>query len=395
MFGSFVVVAVGAAVAASPVTVVGWNSTPANLRPGDSLSDSVRVKPKARHDVVLQSSPAGAAKWRNAWRATTNKRGRVTVKFPQAVEGQWQYRLKIRGAGKVTSVRRVSVTAGTVPAPTPEPSASPEPTPPQPGQPTTVYVAGDIGLCPSAGGTPDKTAALVDAPVVVPGDLAYPSGTATDFATCYDPFWGRLKNQTYPVPGNHEYYSKATAYFAYFGDRVGTPARPWYAVDLGPWRFYMLNSNCSAVGGCGAGSPQYRWLVDQLSGPQPRCTAAVWHHPRWSSGQYGSDSQTADMYALLAANGAELLLSGHEHDYERFAPLTPDGAITTFGIRQFVVGTGGHTLRRFAATAPGSEARLNDSTGVLRMRLGAEDFSWDFLPTKAGARTDSGSAACG
>lgn len=396
------VAAVGVAVAVNPVTVVGWNSSATSVLPGQVVTDSVRVKPKGRHDVVLQSSAAGASAWRAAWKATTTKRGRVTVRFPAATEGEWDFRLKVRGAAKATTVpRRIVVRAKApdpaVPTPSPAPT-SPSPTttqtPSPPPQPTTVYVAGDIGLCPSFGGQPDKTAAQIDAPVIVPGDLAYPSGTASDFASCYDPFWGPLRNITYPVPGNHEYLSGATAYFAYFGDRVGTPAQPWYAMDLGGWRFYMLNSNCTAAGGCRVGSAQYTWLANQLAQQQPRCTAVVWHHPRWSSGQHGPYTGVSDMYALLAANGADLLLTGHEHNYERFAAMSAAGVVDPAGIRQFVVGTGGQTMRSFGSTAAGSQVRLNDSTGVLRMKLESDQYSWEFLPTTAGAGTDAGTDLC-
>ena len=394
------VAAVGIAVAVNPVTVVGWNSAATGVQPGQVVTDSVRVAPKGRHDVLLQSSVAGASRWRAAWRATTSKRGRVTVRFPTDTVGEWDFRLKVRGAAKATTAPRRIVVRGAAPdpvvptPPTSPPPTSPPSTPPPSPEPTTIYVAGDIGLCPSSGGKPDKTAAQVDAPVIVPGDLAYPNGTTSDFASCYDPFWGPLRDTTFPVPGNHEYASGATAYFAYFGDRVGALAQPWYALDLAGWRFYMLNSNCTAAGGCRVGSPQYTWLANQLSQPQPRCTVAVWHHPRWSSGQHGPYTGVSDLYALLAANGADLLLTGHEHNYERFAAMSAGGALDPAGIRQFVVGTGGQTMRSFASTAAGSQVRLNDSTGVLRMKLTADGYSWEFLPTTAGAGTDAGSDLC-
>jgi acid phosphatase type 7 len=392
------VAAVGVAVAVNPVTVVGWNSAPISVQPGQIVMDSVRVAPKGRHSVVLQSSVAGASRWRAAWKAKTTKRGRVTVRFPTDTEGEWDFRLKVRGAAKPTTAPRRIVVRGTAPDPVvPTPPTIPPPTSapstPSPAS-TTIYVAGDIGLCPASGGKPDKTAAQVDAPVIAPGDLAYPNGTTSDFASCYDPYWGSLRDSTYPVPGNHEYNSGASAYFAYFGDRVGTLAQPWYSLDLGGWRFYMLNSNCTAAGGCRVGSPQYTWLTRQLAQQQPRCTAVVWHHPRWSSGQHGPYTGVSDLYALLAANGADLLLTGHEHNYERFAAMSAAGALDPAGIRQFVVGTGGQTMRSFASTAAGSQMRLNDSTGVLRMKLTADGYSWEFLPTTAGAGADTGSDLC-
>lgn len=372
---------VGIAASVTPTTVSGWSSTPVSVAPGRVVVDRIRVHGVGKRRVLLQASTA--YRWQRVWQGRTDKRGRLTVRFPVMTDGFHDFRLKVpatRTAAKtVTLARRVTVRPGRQPAP----------------GPAMVFVAGDIGLCPPAG-SPDQTAALIDAgaTVVVPGDLAYPAGTATDFADCYDPYYGSYRDRTLPVPGNHEYASGASAYFSYFGDRVGTRAAPWYAVDVGAWRFFMLNSNCESVRGCGVGSPQYRWLAGQLATPQPRCTAAVWHHPRWSSGQHGPYAGTTDLYTLLAERGADLLLTGHEHNYERFAPMSADGTVDPAGIRQFVVGTGGQTMRSFAATAPGSEVRLNSSAGVVKMRLAADGYSWQFLPTIPGSDMDSGSDAC-
>ena len=387
VFPLIIAASVGIAVSVAPTTVTGWSSAPVSVAPGRSVVDNVRVHGAGRHRVLLQVSGTGAPRWQRVWQRTTDKRGRLTVRFPVLTEGARDFRLKVpatrKSARTVTVARRITVRA-------PDPSSSPAP------QSATVFVAGDIGMCPPAG-TPDRTAALIDtatAVVVVPGDLAYPAGTATDFATCYDPYYGAFRDVTLPVPGNHEYASGATAYFAYFGDRVGTQAAPWYAVTVGPWRFYMLNSNCGSVGGCGVDSPQYRWLAAQLASNPPQCTAAVWHHPRWSSGQHGPYAGTSDLYELLAAHGTDLLLTGHEHNYERFAPMAASGAADRAGIRQFVVGTGGQTMRSFASTAAGSEVRLNRSSGVLRMRLAAGDYTWEFLPTTPGSDTDYGTDTC-
>ncbi len=257
-----------------------------------------------------------------------------------------------------------------------------------------VYVTGDIGQC---GGAADETAALIDAaagPLVATGDLAYPSGTSTDFANCYDPYYGHLKSVTFPVPGNHEYYSGGSAYFDYFGSRVGTVGQPWYVVDIAGWRFYMLNSNCDEVGGCGVSSAQYTWLEEQLRHIQPACTAAVWHHPRWSSGVHGPDPSTAPLYALLADRGTDLLLTGHEHNYERFTRLDASGTADPAGIIEFVVGTGGQALREIPGLAAGSQARLADSHGVLRLTLRTSEFDWRFLPTDPQGGTDAGSERC-
>jgi hypothetical protein len=317
----------------------------------------------------------------------------LTVRFTAPDSGVWKYRVRVSrtdtARAKVSSIARLVVWR---PQPS-EPQADSD-TPPSPTVTSTVYVTGDIGQC---GGDADRTAALIDAStgvLIATGDLAYPNGTYTDFATCYDPYYGQFTDITFPVPGNHEYNSGAAAYFAYFGHRVGTPDTPWYAIDIGHWRFYMLNSNCAQVGGCGVGSPQHRWLMTQLSATQPRCSAAVWHHPRWSSGAHGSDPITAPLYELLLSHGADLLLTGHEHNYERFARLDATGRRDPSGIRQFVIGTGGQALRDIPGNAAGSEVRLNDSHGVLKMTLGDTDFSWRFVPTQSGAGTDAGTERC-
>jgi hypothetical protein len=384
----FLAAVIAVSVAVNPATVSGWNNSTTTVQAGQRLLDTVRVKPRVRRTVVLQVTRVGTRHWKRVWKGSTNGRGRVVVKFPTLAEGQWRARLKVpssRGLPTaMTAVRRVVVAPVT-------PDLPGDSTVPQ--SVSTVYVAGDIGLCPPDG-DPDKTAALVDAPVIVPGDLAYPSGTASDFAQCYDPFWGPLKDTTFPVPGNHEYYSGAAAYFEYFGDRVGTASQPWYVVDIGGWRFYMLNSNCGSIGGCGLDSAQYAWLTAQLARSQPQCTAAVWHHPRWSSGQHGPAPQLSNLYELLAAHGTELLLTGHEHNYERFAPMSAAEVVDPAGIRQFVVGTGGQTMRAFSSTAPGSQVRLNDSSGVLRLMLAGDGFSWRFVPTRARAASDSGTGTC-
>lgn len=295
-------------------------------------------------------------------------------------------------------------TGGPEPTPTPQPSSAPEPTPtpeptstptPQTSVPTpgAVTVVGDIGWCGSVGVA--QTAALVAATsdlVITPGDIAYPNGTSTDFANCYDPLYGPFKERTWPVPGNHEYNSGAVGYFGYFGSRVGTLADPWYSMDIGDWHFVMLNSNCASVGGCGTDSRQYQWLAQDLATHPSQCLVAVTHHPRFSSGPHGNSAAMATFWQLLDDSGADVMLSGHDHDYERFARMDSAGTASAGGIRQFVVGTGGAPLYNFAAVQPNSEFRSNDSFGVLRLTLEEEAYSWRFV-TDAGT-TDTGSDAC-
>ena len=231
-------------------------------------------------------------------------------------------------------------------------------------------------------------------PFLALGDLAYPDGTAADFRNCYDPAYGRHKDRTWPVPGNHEYNSGGQAYFDYFGGRVGTPAQPWYSLDVGAWHFVMLNSNCAVVGGCGTGSAQYTWLQQDLAEHPGQCLAAVWHHPNYVSGAYGTNTITSAFWQLLQSRGADLVLSGHQHSYERFARMNESGQSDDLGIRQFVVGTGGAALYGFASVHPQSQYQQTNSHGLLRLDLAPTGYSWQFVPTRSDVGGDSGADTC-
>jgi hypothetical protein len=231
--------------------------------------------------------------------------------------------------------------------------------------------------------------------VLALGDLQYEDGTLSAFRTAYDPTWGRVKGITRPAVGNHEYRTpNAAGYFDYFGAAAGPRGRGWYSFDLGAWHIVALNSNCDAVGGCGLGSPQVRWLVADLRAHRARCTLAFWHHPRFSSGAHGSDARFSVFWKKLYEVGTDVVLVGHDHDYERFAPQTATGARDLQrGIRQFVVGTGGKETRPFGKIAPNSVRRDSTSLGVLRMTLRPKGYSWRFVPA-VGSFTDGGTAAC-
>ncbi len=257
--------------------------------------------------------------------------------------------------------------------------------------------AGDIASCSLTADS--ATATLLDrtpGTVFAAGDLAYESGTAAQFRNCYGPTWGGFKARTRPVPGNHEYLSAAAApYFAWWGSRAGTAGQGWYAYDLGTWRIYNLNSNCASVGGCGPGSVQDLWLKADLAAHPTQCVAAIWHHPLFSSGVHGNDADMLAAWQDLYAAGAELVVNGHDHDYERFAPQSPDGTPDpAAGIREFVVGTGGAALRSFAAVQPNSEVRKTGVHGILKLTLMPGKYTWQFVPVAGSTWTDSGTESC-
>lgn len=262
----------------------------------------------------------------------------------------------------------------------------------------TVIVAGDIASC--AWSRDRATARLVDAIpgiVMTAGDNAYQIGSHRQFRRCYAPTWGRFRDRTRPVPGNHDWGTPGAAgYFRYFGRLAGPPGRGYYAFSAGTWRVYALASDCWAVGGCKMGSAQYRWLQSDLASHPRRCVLAVWHAPRFSSGPHGNSSATRPLLKLLYDAGAEVVVNGHDHVYERFAPARPDGrADPAYGIRQFVVGTGGAPLYSFRKRlAPNSQVRDASTHGVLRLRLAPDGFSWKFLPVRGDKFTDEGAGDC-
>ena len=231
--------------------------------------------------------------------------------------------------------------------------------------------------------------------VLALGDIQYEVGAVDAFEASYDASWGRVKPVTRPVPGNHEYHTAGAAgYFEYFGAGAGDPTKGYYSYELGDWHVVALNSNCAAVGGCDAGSAQERWLRADLAAHPSRCTLAYWHHPRYSSGRHGSDSSYVAFWQALVDADADLVLVGHDHDYERFAPQDAGGRRDLErGIREFVVGTGGKNLRPFTRVSPNSEARDATSLGVLELTLGANAYEWRFRAA-VGSFTDSGSASC-
>jgi hypothetical protein len=277
------------------------------------------------------------------------------------------------------------------------------------GDPVVVAV-GDIvcgtGTSTSAPCVHAQTAALTGAvapaAVLLLGDNQYESGTLSDFRSFYDPTWGTHKAITWPSAGNHEYQTAGAAgYFDYFNGqgaptgRAGDRTKGYYSFDLGSWHLIALNSNCAAVGGCGAGSPQEQWLRTDLAANPRTCTLAYWHHPRFSSGAHGNNSSMQAIWQALYDHGADLVLAGHDHDYERFAPQTATGgADAAKGIRSFVVGTGGKDLRSFSTIRANSALRNSTAFGVLKLTLRPSSYAWEFVPIPGHVLNDAGSAAC-
>lgn len=285
-------------------------------------------------------------------------------------------------AGGITGTSTVTVTT------TPPPSNDP-----------VLVGAGDIASCSSTGD--EATANLLDGiagTVITLGDNAYDNGTASEFTNCYGPSWGRHLARTMPSAGNHEYNTlNATGYYGYFGTAAGDPGKGYYSYDLGAWHIIVLNSNssCTTIS-CAAGSPQETWLRADLAAHANVCTLAYWHHPRFNSGaSHGNNTAVAPFWDALYQYGADVILNGHEHVYERFAPQTPAAvADPAAGIRQFTVGTGGRSHYTFGTIQPNSEVRDATSYGVLKLTLHATSYDWQFVPVAGATFTDSGTGSC-
>ena len=312
----------------------------------------------------------------------------------------------------------------TVSAPAGSSSAAPAPGRQEPG--VVVAAAGDIACDPkypdfnggkgrAAGcqelATSDLIGKINPKAVLAVGDIQYVHGDAGNYAASYNPTWGRFESITYPVLGNHEGGEGGSnaAYFTYFGSRAGDPTKGYYSFDLGGWHLIALNSNCGVYSfngsrdGCAAGSPQDVWLRKDLASHPNTCTLAFFHVPRFSSGTdhystAASDHTLTVLWQDLYGAGADVILNGHSHEYERFAPLAPDGRIDKArGIREFIVGTGGDDHRlpsKHAVT--GSEIRTSNSFGVLELTLRSASYDWQFVNTGTPGSTnhDSGTATC-
>jgi hypothetical protein len=282
----------------------------------------------------------------------------------------------------------------------PSPSATVPPAvdPTASNAPTFVLLgAGDIASCGTDGsrGTSDL---LLGQPgwIFTAGDNAYEAGSSADFVSCYGPTWGRLLDRTIlPAPGERDWKTDgATGYLGYFGPRAAPLGTTWYSTTIGTWHIVVLDSDCAAVGGCDRDSPQGRWLAEDLRTSPAHCTLAIWHQPRFSSGERGDEPAVGPFWDLLYADHAELVVNGHDHDYERFGPQDPAGRLERAGgIRELVIGTGGAALGGFTHSTPNSEFRSTGTYGVLRLTLHPFNYDWEFLPTGSSI-TDSGSTPC-
>jgi len=259
-----------------------------------------------------------------------------------------------------------------------------------------VAAAGDVACGTLSQGaackqmeTSDLLLAINPNRVLALGDLQYEDGTLSDFLDFYDPAWGRLKSQTRPAAGNHEYETnEAAGYFSYFGAAAGDPELGYYSYNVGQWHLIALNSNCSRVGGCGKGDPQHIWLKNDLNANAPTCTLAYMHHPLWASSSLWA-SNVRPLVQLLYDSGVELLLVGHAHNYERFAPQDANGNLdSVFGVREIVVGTGGRNFTSFGTIKPNSEVRDRTSFGVLKLTLAPTHYTWQFVPIPGSTFSD-------
>jgi acid phosphatase type 7 len=279
------------------------------------------------------------------------------------------------------------------PATSTKPSVKPIPNKAIATSDVVLVGAGDIAYCNKP--QHEQTAQLIDkisGTVFNVGDNAYPRGTAEEFQNCYEPTWGRFKARTFPTPGNHEYYSpNAAPYYAYFGAKAGAADKGYYSYDLGEWHIVSLNSNIDA----NTGSAQEKWLKADLAAHPKACTLAYWHHPVFSSGVHGNDATMKDIWKTLYAAGVDVIVNAHDHNYERFAPQTPEGKVDPQrGMREFVVGTGGAPLRDMNKPIPNSEVQNATTFGVIKFVLKPKSYSWEFVPIQGQTFTDKGTQAC-
>jgi len=393
------IVLLAAAAAGTAVTFAACSETTTPPTPPDSLSPSFAKGGAATKVKSISVSPSSATVGKGTTRqltATANPPGSATTITWSSSNSAVA---TVSTSGLVTAVAAGSATVSASAGGKVGSSAITVPGDPPPAGTEILVGAGDIASCSSNGD--ELTANVLDGitgTVFTLGDNAYQSGSSTEYTNCYGSSWGRHKARTRPSPGNHEYLtSGAAGYFGYFGSAAGTAGQGYYSYNLGEWHIIVLNSNsgCSTIG-CGAGSPQEQWLRADLAANTKACVLAYWHHPRFNSGlEHGNNTSVGAFWMALYQYGADIVLNGHEHTYERFAPQNPSGQADPNGIREFVVGSGGNGHYSFKTVAePNSEVRNNTAYGVLKLELSAGSYKWQFVPAAGSSFTDSGSGSC-
>jgi hypothetical protein len=287
----------------------------------------------------------------------------------------------------VTPTSTPTQTPTVTPTLTPTVTNTPEPLP------NVLVGAGDISRCEQDGDNhTSELLASISGSIFTIGDNSNEHGTPQQYSDCFDYSWGRYMSRLFPVPGNHDYDSNGGAsYFDYFGSRAGEYGKGYYSYEVGDWHIIAINSVINE----GERAGQLQWLQADLASHSNRCTLAYWHYPRWSSGTVGNMDEMAPFIQVLYDYGADVVLSAHDHIYERFAPQNPAGQLDLeSGIREFIVGTGGATHHQFGEIRANSEVRDNTSFGVLKLQLYAEGYSWEFIPIRGDPFTDYGSDFC-
>ena len=323
-------------------------------------------------------------------RGMTVNRATGVLRWTPSVRGAFAVTLVVRNARGVARQRfRLASVGAELPNPIGPPSPPPAPPPPA----NVVLAAGDISSC--ANDNDEATARILDqnplASVLTLGDNVYDSGSATEFSSCYAPTWGRHASRTYPAPGNHDFAtSNAAGYFGFFGARAGSTLNGYYSFDIGAWHLISLNSERDVA----ASGAQVAWLRADLAATTKKCVLAYWHKPRFAAGSYSDFTQYIPFWEELYAARAEIVLNGHDHNYQRYRPMTPHGVDdATNGLRQFLVGTGGWGSYPLRADSRRDAAGTN-IFGVLKLTLNSDSYDWTFLPAAGTTFADSGVGAC-
>jgi hypothetical protein len=348
----------------------------AGLDPGDSPTVSVKV---------YSGSVAGGTPVRTASTVRDRAGAWYVDSSPPVYPGTYTATAEQSDANGNVAIRTVTFTVAAPATPAGDPN---------------LLAAGDIADCGSSGD--EATANLLDGlsgTIAAVGDTVYENGTDWEYANCYEPSWGRHKARTRPAVGDHEYGTPgAGGYFNYFGAAAGEAGKGYYSYDLGAWHVIVLNGNCSQIGECYAGSPEEQWLRADLAAHPSACTLAYMGFPRFSSGSvHGDEVEMEAFWQALYDYGAEVMLAGDDHDYERFAPQTPSGLLDAErGMTEFVVGIGGRSHYRFPSGIPqaNSNARNDDTFGILKLTLHSTSYDWELVPEAGKTYRDFGSRSC-